>query len=147
MRFVLTCVALLAKLRTLPAHLLRLQVVFDILPETPSAKAPRDRAGYDAGAAAAVDGLAATLASLLRSPESQLFLGDVTRHANGTGGLLRLVHRRVSPQKVPEGPWPGSKNKSTVLRLRSSCFATLRHTSPQYSATVRLHTWGILRHT
>ena len=70
------------------------QVVFDILPEMPNAKgAPRNHA--EVGASAAVDGLAVTLASLLHTPESRLFLGDVTRHANGTAGLHRLVQRRV----------------------------------------------------
>ena len=57
------------------------QVVFDILPD------------HSAGA---VDGLASTLAVLLHTPESELFMGDVTRHLNGTAGLRRLVPREGS---------------------------------------------------
>jgi len=60
------------------------QVVFDLLPEL-SAKT---------GALRSVEGEVAALASQLLSVESKLFLGGVTRHANGTAGLHRLVPKR-----------------------------------------------------
>lgn len=74
------------------------QVVFDLLPAE----------GGKAAAGAGVDGLAVTLASMLRAPESKLFLGDIMRHANATAGLRRLVP-----------PTDGSSKYTTVAVLDS----------------------------
>ena len=66
-----------------------------------------------------MDGLASTFASLLRTPDSKLFLGDIMRQANATAGLRRLV-------PVEEG---GSAYRVVAVRARGEGGASSQSSS------------------
>ena len=66
--------------------------MFDLLPSQPGPSGDGPAAEKAAAKAAAeADGLASTFASLLRTPDSKLFIGDIMRQANATAGLRRLL--------------------------------------------------------